>query len=88
MKAEDERRNRKKLGNVGHQSFVAEDDEDDVDEINFAMQRTDTNPPPLPNSAPPISDEDEERINQEQDDRNSLGGSSYDKVGNIIVFSY
>ena len=59
LKAEEERSIRKKLGNVGHQSYVVEDDEDDVDEINFAMQRTDKNPPPLPNSAPPISDEDE-----------------------------
>ena len=75
------------MGNVCHQSFAVEDDDEDANEINFAMQRTDNHPPPLPNSAPPISDEDDEGIKHERDDRDSLGGSSYDKVGNIFMFT-
>ena len=83
-----ERRNKKKLGNVCHQSFAVEDEEDGADDINYAMQQPSSNPPPLPNSGPPISDEDEEdRIQQRSNDRNSLGGSSYDKVGRFISFS-
>ena len=49
-----ERRNKKKLGNVCHQSFAVEDEEDGADDINYAMQQPSPNPPPLPNSAPPI----------------------------------
>ena len=98
QKVEDQRRNKKKLGNVCHQSFVVEEDEEDgADEINYAMQRSDSNhghfddmndgsPPPLPDSAPPISSEDDERIKHDQTDRNSLGGSSYDKVGYLDIF--
>ena len=83
-----DRRNKKKLGNVCHQSFAVEDEEDGADNINYAMQQSSPNPPPLPNSGPPISDEDEdERIRQGSNDRNSLGGSSYDKVGNLITLS-
>jgi len=75
-----DRSNKKKLGNVCHQSFAVEDEEDGADDINYAMQQPSSNPPPLPNSGPPISDEDEEdRIQQRSNDRNSLGGSSYDK---------
>ena len=74
------------MGNVCHQSFAVEDEEDGADDINYAMQQPSPNPPPLPNSAPPISDEDEDdRIQQGSNDRNSLGGSSYDKVGNLIL---
>ena len=40
----------------------------------------DGNPPPLPDSFPPASSEDEVIIKQDQNDRSSLGGSSYDKV--------
>ena len=83
-----DRSNKKKLGNVCHQSFAVEDEEDGADDINYAMQQPSSNPPPLPNSGPPISDEDEEdRIQQRSNDRNSLGGSSYDKVGRFISFS-
>ena len=84
-----DRRNKKKLGNVCHQSFAVEDEEDGADDINYAMQQPSSNPPPLPNSGPPISDEDEEdRIQQRSNDRNSLGGSSYDKVGTLIYIIF
>ena len=74
------------MGNVCHQSSVVEDEEDGEDEINYAMQRPNSNPPPLPDSAPPMTDEDDDGIKQELNDRNSLGGSSYDKVGNMILY--
>ena len=84
----DDRRSKKKLENVCHQSFAVEDEEDGADNINYAMQQSSPNPPPLPNSGPPISDEDEdERIRQGSNDRNSLGGSSYDKVGNFSFYT-
>lgn len=69
------------------------DEDDGIDDINYAMQQdqvdsvdnrfarqlSEGNPPPLPESPPPI--DDGENYKQIPCDRHSLGGSSDDKVG-------
>ena len=93
-KVEDDDRNNRTIGmaNVCHQSFAVEDEEDGAEVINYAIQQVESNhannrfdelnegnPPPLPESSPPIYNNG--GIKQENGDRHSLGGSSYDKVG-------
>ena len=82
----------------GRNGAVSDHEDDEADAINYAIQqdridRVDDrferqlsggNPPPLPESPPPM--DDDENYKQTPCDKHSLGGSSYDKVGNLFFY--